>query len=219
MQIVKEKKVCIICGKEEEYSVLLSNFINGAPDLDLKPNGSMASLGMEIQQCPHCGYCNYDISETIQSRFAFKCNNPLELWQNYDEVQEILKSNKNEALKKYLVMAEQFKGDLNNKKAYQMLLKASWVADTKEQAKELMKEAYNLFVEEMLPDIRNQLFQVVDIARQIEYFDQSKAILDACNNIIDENYEDAETLEKIVKYQTKLIENKDSQRHNLSEIN
>jgi len=76
-----------------------------------------------------------------------------------------------------------------------------------------------LFVEEMLPDIRNQLFQVVDIARQIEYFDQSKAILDACNNIIDENYEDAETLEKIVKYQTKLIENKDSQRHNLSEIN
>ncbi len=218
MKILKEKKSCAICGKEEEYLNLYSNFVRGVPDLDLKPNGSMASLGMEIQMCPHCGYCNYDISEAIQDRFENKRNNPLKLWKEYNGVQEILKSKKNESSKKYLVMAEQYRGNLQNDLAYNMLIKASWVADTEEEAKELMREALSIFEEDILPEIRGQLFQVADISRQCECFEQSKLILEACKNIIDKDHEDAKDLEKILKFETKLIKNKDSKRHNMSEI-
>ena len=92
MQVERLLKKCAICGKEDNYLELISNYIHGASDLDLKPNGSMASLGSEIQMCPNCGYCNYDIEEHSQVSTSANflgaqvfewCNIPKSEYQNY----------------------------------------------------------------------------------------------------------------------------------------
>lgn len=217
MQVERLLKKCAICGKEDEYFELISNYIHGASDLDLKPNGSMASLGSEIQMCPNCGYCNYDIEEHVQSRFK-NVENPLELWQEYQDVQKIINSESNPALKKYLIMAEQYNGNLNHKNAYDMLIKASWVAESKEQNVEIKKEAIAIFLNELLPDIRTKLFQFADISRQCGYFEPAEEFVKAGELLIDEDFEDAKILTDIAKFEKELIKNKDDKTHNMSEI-
>jgi hypothetical protein len=59
------EKTCAVCGVTSRHHVLGSTNTMGAPDLDLRP-APMArwTLGQQIQQCPQCGYCAADISET-----------------------------------------------------------------------------------------------------------------------------------------------------------
>lgn len=217
MEVDRLIKKCAICGKEEDYLELVSNYINGSPDLDLRPHGSMASPGAEIQMCPHCGYCNYDIEEHIQKRFEYT-DKPLELWQSYEAVQKVLKTDYNQTLKKYLVMAEQYNGNLNHKKAYNMLINASWAAESKEQDVEIKKEAISIFLDEILPGIRSQLFQFADISRQCGYFEPAEEFVKAGELLIDEDFEDAQTLTKLAKFEKELIKNQDDKTHNMSEI-
>ena len=217
MQVERLIKKCAICGKEENYLELVSNYINGSPDLDLKENGSMASPGSEIQMCPSCGYCNYDIEKHIQNRFGY-VDKPLELWQQYEAVQKIINSDFSPALKKYLIMAEQFGGNLQKEKQYNMLLRASWVAETKEQNVEIKKEAISIFLDDILPNIRTKLFQFADISRQCGYFEPAEEFVKAGELLIDEDFEDAQTLTKVASFEKQLIKQQDTNPHNMSEI-
>ena len=45
MEAERVKIKCAVCGKESEQMVVISNYISGTPDLDLKPNGSMMGIG------------------------------------------------------------------------------------------------------------------------------------------------------------------------------
>lgn len=217
MQVERLIKKCAICGKEDNYLELVSNYTNGLPDLDLRPRGSMASPGAEIQMCPNCGYCNYDIEEHVQSRFK-NVKNPLELWQQYEQVQNILKQDINTTYKKYLIMAEQYRGNLEHEKSYNMTIKASWAAESKEHDIEIKKVAISVFLDEILPKIRSQLFQFADISRQCGYFEPAEEIVKAGELLIDVDYEDAKLLTRLAEYEKELITKKDTDTHNLTEM-
>lgn len=156
MDIIKVSKKCALCGKEEDYTKILSNFIFGNPNLDLKPNGSMADLGSEIDMCPHCGYCNFDVEKPIKDGCRMFT---LEEWEKDEEIQKIIKSDHSIALKKYLIMSILYKRFyVGNETIYNMLIKASWVTESKEHAKELRESAIEFFMENILPDIRTKIF-------------------------------------------------------------
>lgn len=57
-------KVCAVCGKESEYSVLNSTNTFGSPDLDLRPPEMRRStMHIWIQECPFCGYISKDVTD------------------------------------------------------------------------------------------------------------------------------------------------------------
>lgn len=217
MKAVRRIQKCIICGAEEEHFVIMSNFIGGTPDLDLRVRGSMADAGSEILMCSHCGYCNYDLEQAVQTRFVNN-NHALELWKKYEKVQEILNSDYNETLKKYLIMAAQYSGNGNYENEWKMLLNAAWAADSKEEELKLKRAAIDVFIWKVLPAIRTKIFQVSDILRQLEYFDVAEDFIKAGEALLNLKDKDAKSLLKIAKFEKKLIKNKDTNIHNLSEI-
>ena len=65
-RIRKRTMKCAICRKESTHSVILSTSSFGSKDLDFRPPGMMRrTLPLWIQECPHCGYVNSDISEKM----------------------------------------------------------------------------------------------------------------------------------------------------------
>lgn len=67
-QIIK----CAFCGMESEQNVRISSSCFGDMDLDTRP----AEMGRynffeEIQECPHCHYCNFSIESTEAMPSAF----------------------------------------------------------------------------------------------------------------------------------------------------
>ena len=74
-------KVCAVCGKESEYSVLNSTNTFGSPDLDLRPPEMRRStMHIWIQECPFCGYISKDVTdetsvtkELLSSERYLKC--------------------------------------------------------------------------------------------------------------------------------------------------
>ena len=214
MKIVKNIKACAVCGKEDDYMELMSNLVMGTPDLDLKPNGSMASLGDEIQMCQHCGYCNYDISAQFNPDYTTNLHG----WTNNQPVQKIIKRRVNEAVKKYSIMACQYADYDDYENAYIMAIKASWSADNKRLAKELMNDACDIYNEFIAPKRANELFQLVDILRQCKRFDEAIKMLEISKTMINERHDNYDTLKKIADFETILINKKDSSRHNMSEL-
>jgi hypothetical protein len=63
--IMRQDIKCAVCGSINEYSLLGSTNSFGSPDLDLRPPEMQRStMSMWIQECPDCGYCCTDISES-----------------------------------------------------------------------------------------------------------------------------------------------------------
>ena len=57
---------CAVCGEESRHQILLSSNQLGSPDLDLRPAKMLRStMGMWVQCCPSCGYCNQMIATPI----------------------------------------------------------------------------------------------------------------------------------------------------------
>jgi len=62
--LVRAELKCGVCGRVDEYHTLGSVIHDGsAPDLDLRPNGTLSVLPLQIMECKHCGYCAPDITQ------------------------------------------------------------------------------------------------------------------------------------------------------------
>ena len=206
-------KVCPVCGKEAEYKEINSYSVFGSPGLDRKPNNSMKPLGEEIQECPYCHYCNYDISKLIESRFA----NNLELWNNDEEIQEIIKTETG-ALRKYLLLAKMYENKMDYLGMYYALINAGWLSE-KEKAKKYLHDALSVYIWEILPTVRSDLMQLADIARQCEYFDVASDVLGAVHHLINEDDQEHYKFEEnFIHYELSLIEKQNSAPHNIDEI-
>ena len=214
MEIERVKIKCAVCGKESEQMVVISNYVSGAPDLDLKPNGSMMGIGENVQECPYCHYCNYDISQAVQSRLELE--DSLKLWENDEDIQNIIKSDENPTVKKFLLLAELYRGNLEYEKALKALISASWVTSD-DKAKELRNQALSLYISNVIPRIRTKLLQMADIARQNEEYDVALSLVDALTNLLNKKDCDYKELKSFAKFEKKLIKEKDNQRHNSRE--
>ncbi len=209
---MKVKKIlykCGVCGVENEYLDYMSNFINGYSDFDMKPVGSMMSIGANIMECPNCHYANYRIYNTIESRLA----NNLELWNKSKDFQEIIK-NYSGSLRKILLVAKQYENNADYFNAYKSYIMASWVVDDK-KASDFRVKACQLFTDKILPNYTNNLLQIADILRMEEEFEKSTKIVNSVKGLIDEK---EKKLLKIINTETDFIKNNDSKRHNLGEI-
>lgn len=209
MKIIKNIYKCGVCGVENEYIDYLSNFVNGYSDFDMKPVGSMMEIGANIMECPNCHYANYKIYNTIESRFA----NNLDLWNRSSNFQEIIK-NYSGNLRKILLVAKQYENNMNYSDAYKLYIMASWVSDDK-NASRFRIEACQLFADKVLPNYKNNLLQIIDILRMESSFDDAIKVINSVKELANES---DEKFLKIIDAEIKFIKNKDSKRHNLSEI-
>lgn len=64
MTTIREVEIqCAVCGRSSEQVVLTSTNAFGSADLDLRPPEMQRStIHTWVQRCPHCGYCNVDLS-------------------------------------------------------------------------------------------------------------------------------------------------------------
>jgi len=212
MKIERIEKKCPVCGKEVECNEIMSYSNFSSPNLDLKPIKSMLALGDEVQECPYCHYCNFDLSKPIEKRFV----NHKDLWDNDEEIQEIIK-NEQGATKKYMLVAKQFENNMDYENAYNTYIKASWVASS-EKAKKLREDAIDIYIGYVLPNIRTKLMQMADIARQNGYHDVSCALLEATHNLLNEEDEGYNLEESIIHYEFELNDIQDIKPHNVDEI-
>ena len=59
--------VCAVCGGTSRQRMLTSTNSFGSPDMDMRPAGmARATLGLQIQVCPHCGYAAGSITRKAQ---------------------------------------------------------------------------------------------------------------------------------------------------------
>ena len=207
MKVVKNKYKCVICKQENEYLDYMSFYSRGHADFDGKPVGSMMSIGANIKECPNCHYANYKIDEAITNNLY----HAPELW-NRQEYQNIIKNYSN-PLRKILLVAHQYEHNLDYQNAYRHYILASWVAEGKE-ASDFRRKAIGMFIDKVLPNRNDDLFQIADLIRMEEEFDIAKCFTNALKELTDQNHE--RNLKAIIT-EEEFINNKDSQRHNLKE--
>ena len=66
--IFPQEQTCAACGRTSTHHVLGSTNTMGPSDLDMRP-APMArwTLDQQVQCCPHCGCCAWDISEPTEA--------------------------------------------------------------------------------------------------------------------------------------------------------
>ena len=214
MKIINQEKKCAVCGEVNQYSEILSSHNFGYPDLDLKPASD--NIGLGIQECPNCHYCNYDISNTIERRFY----NNLELWNSDDDFKE-LKSIENDRLRRVLIVAQQYKDNLDYYEAYKNFLAASWLCEKEEEINKYQGEAMHLFFDKIFNNYIDDILQAVDIFRMNGGLDQASLLLRMLEELYkDETKFDEEDIfkKKIINAERQLISNGDTKRHNAGEF-
>ncbi len=212
---------CAICGEESEQAVLLSNTVLGKPDLDMKPNGSMSSLGEGIQECPFCHYCNYNIGEFNQERFKTTLE-PLAIWNSDEDIQDIIENEPEEDARKFRIMAEIYYGNLDYNMTYAMLVKAYWCSNIEKNKNQYREDALNIFRYTLLEDEIKRYIQLSDISRQKQDFKSAKNYLEIAKKLyddlpIDASAESTKLFEDSFDFEDELISSKDTNRHSLDE--
>ena len=214
MKVINEKRKCAVCGAENDYSVILSYMRSGYPDLDMKPYDP--DIGFNIQECPNCHYCNYDIRNSIVEAF----DNNLENWKGNAKIQEYL-ANPNAKLRQVLVLAHQYSMAYKYRDAYKHLIMASWLCEDKEKASFYQGMAMKDFCKEILPKHIDDILQAADIFRMNNIKEYASLFLDMIGALYkDESKLDDEDKfkKKIIEAERELIAKGDTARHNISEF-
>lgn len=204
----KESFICSVCGKESEQDVLISSNEFGSMDLDTRPPEMMRST-MEtwLQECPHCGYVNTEISrDGMSSILAPTIMYKSEYHEAFGLTNDLAKR-----FYRYSLIQVDFE-----KKVF-ALLQAAWCCDDdedSEKAKTLRKKAAEI-LDKVIPKIEDrgsranlQLMQL-DILRRACEFEKAKQKCD--------EFTKPSEYDNIVRYQQHLVEQKDDTCHTVEE--
>ena len=201
-------KKCAVCKKKSKHWVLYSTSSFGSPDLDTRlPEPARFTLDSSIESCPHCGYCTQDISEKIPGAKKMVKS---DRYKNY-------RNNKifSELATRYLCSSIISKNNKNYSKAGWECLSAAWVCDDRwetDNAKKCRLAAINFFQKARQ---KKQAFAeksdeepilIIDLLRRSGKFSIAQQ---ECKKLINLNYDDL--LKKIIKFQLKLIEEKNNE--------
>lgn len=204
-QIEKEKVICSHCKNESEQYILLSDSYNSELGLDSRPSKKeRANFEYDVQLCPHCFYCNEEISA--------KCE--VELGQDYID---IAKETRIDNLSKKLLLAYKIKfAEKKYNEALQLLLEATWILeDNKSPFYSKMMALLIKQLEICVQQERNLDYELVlvDLLRRTGNFEKA---LRYNENIRSFN---EEIVASFSNYEAKLIKNGDTSHHLLEEIN
>lgn len=220
-------KKCAYCGNESEQTVMMSTSYGGHPDLDLRSKSyGFDSIYLIVDQCPHCGYSNYDISDKIPN-----LNPEILKSQEFKDFVEKTKdygSADSIGLYKfvgpqtYLIMAYLFESVRDYIHAGNCYLRATWIFDDENNDECAVKTRLKT-VESFLkvPDVLDNLnfkFQIIDLLRRSSKFDESLEYIKSFEDLIKENNNQIDEIFAIISdFQKELIAKKDSSSYTVKD--
>lgn len=204
------KKVkCKCCGKQYDARFLQSYYSDSPMGLDTNPH--MPEIYDSVILCPHCGYATDDVTQSVDSEV-----------RNFVESSEYQKmftdKDFDENLKKLLLSAqtEEMKKDFR-KAAYQYL-EAFWRAKEidNEQSCKIAGQAVDNFSKylEETKDLDAAMI-LVDLLRQTRNFKEAAETAESLAGFIPK---DGKFIQSVLAYEEKLIAERDSDAHNVSEV-
>ncbi len=197
---------CAHCGKESEQTTVYSSSSFGSMDLDTRPPMSDMTLQYEVQECPHCHFCNNTIVDAT--------NIPESFSPEYDALS---KDNIISQTAKKFLLAAMLRAQIgDNLKAGEYYLKAAWVFDdenAQEAAIDARKNAAIKFREYVdATDDGNVAIVLVDVLRRAGDFKAAADLIDLIGNTEDK------LLNNILSFEKSLISKNDTSCHNMGEI-
>ena len=209
------KKTCAVCNKTSEHRVTMSTNSFGSSDLDMRPpKMERFTIDTRVQCCPHCGYCNTNISDKIHG-----CEDIIKM---KDYVKQMNDKNYSPVANAFLChsIIQEKLGDFI--KAGFASRAAAWVCDDEEAINSAIlcrKRALNLF--NMAKKNKEKIFDesgvdealLIDLYRRSGEFEPASAL---CKVVL-ENEKAGDAIKKIALFQEKLICEKDISSHLIKE--
>lgn len=197
---------CAHCGNESEQQIVLSSSSFGNMNLDTRPPMSAMTLRYEIQECPHCHFCNNSIANAE--------NTPKLFSSEYEKL--YADSSISKDAKKFLLaaMLQAEMGD--NLRAGETYLKAAWVYDDEENNEAAVdarkKAALYLRKHVDATDDGEVALMLVDVLRRVGDFKVATDLIALIGDTGDEFYNN------ILKFEQSLISKNDISCHNMGEV-
>lgn len=195
---------CAHCGKESRQKFIFSSSSFGAMDLDTRPAPPARKfLSLEIQRCPHCGYCAPDISEGENIRLS----------PAYEVFAE--RGGMDGTGKNFLLAAMLCSEQGKEPEAGIFCLKAAWAfddaADTANAAAAREKAAEHLLRYVDAEEDGDIAIVLVDVYRRAGMFSEAEGMIGRIGDTGDED------MNAVLAYQRRLIRAKDVSRHTVEE--
>jgi len=211
MKIINRNVECILCKQTSVHSSIAGSRILDGIDLDTRPSETRRSaLPYYIQECPHCHYCNPDISErdegiTISSIEA-------------DNYVKLLKNHSIDTNARKFILASYLCASVNDiRNAALNYLCAAWIFDDLNETENAIKARKKTaaLLEKYLAGTEDAEFAVMllDVYRRSNDFEKCTGF---ANELLSKGVANR-LLEDLVKYEVSLAEKKDSTCHSISE--
>ena len=201
----EDTKICGVCGQPVHVTIAQNLLTGGGTmDLDLRPAPEKRdTLKYQIQLCRKCGYCWPDIAkERKHEKIAKVLNAQLA----FDDTAALF------ARAAEIEIAD----NAPSFASYMLYMKAAWVMDDlknkrkSDDYRKLAIKQMELYMERdaIARTTGDNYLALIDVLRRIGDFEKAKRLLG-----IAELYATESVLSKILAFQKKLIENKDSDRY------
>lgn len=197
---------CILCGQEQNQSVMTSTNSFGSPDLDLRPpEMKRSTMFMWLQSCCNCGYVAPDLSEEVRDG-AQKIVNSLDYKLAEEDDYPSL-------AKKFIKWSLICSDDVEHSGF--ALLRAAWACDDQQSYTKHAKDLREKVASQLLTlrpfseseDSINNGCILVDVLRRCEKFDEGIEL--ATELLKSETCQKNEVITKVLEFQISLCGKKD----------
>ena len=201
--LFSNSKKCGYCKKTVRVIELSSTNAFGSPDLDFRPPPMKRSAILRaLQCCEHCGYAAWDLETTVQKS---------------DELSDLLSekidfSDRSQVFERAAKIARL--NSANKERSNYLYLCAAWSADDAAdipRAQAMRKNILAVFPAD-LPQRPEQMLQWIDIARRAGEWDTARELLEKFKA-----YTVDQKLKNIAQFQSKLLDEKDTECHTIEE--
>ena len=208
---------CAVCESRHKYTRLLSTSSFGPPDLDTRPAPpARLSLALQVQCCPVCGYCAWEITEAPPDAKRVVSR------QDYQALLRDLRFPYLARMFLCLARIEEAAGNLSN--AGWAALHAAWACDDAgpdfaSAAVECRNRAVALFLkarkqgQPFLPEPGAEEALLVDLLRRAGRFDEAEAEIQRGLEKAASNF-----LRRLLMFQRRLCRAQDTRVHRMDEV-
>lgn len=217
MRIINETLKCACCGKQSEQEILLSYSTMGSPDLDYRATGmATRAFVYSLQICPECNYVASDIAEKVPDNLFAQRK---EYYQ--EAINECNKMNLDNDVKKFYLMGLIDEENGNQEYASDNYLFAYWLTERSNEklANKFLKRVISLRSKNYNKLTKRIALQTLDLMRRNNNFEE---VANECKELLEKGKvgEDAFTENEIkqLKYEIKICNAKDNERHNYFDV-
>ena len=198
------KKTCSVCELISDQTGISSTNEFGSPDLDTRPpEMKRSTISHWVENCPHCGYCNSSIEDSIDgiSEIVYS--------DTYKKL--LVNNNYSQLVCSFLCQSFLYESLGEYTKAIWPLFNAAWVCDDNRNylsAKKCRLKAFELLEiiwksdEKLIKQIGSDYILATDLLRRSGEFEKAKSIIE-----IGFECQPDEFISKLLQAQKILIDN------------